>query len=829
MNLSHRIRSIVIFLMMSIPLLAFAQIEYREILVNDSLVYNFESVGNAAQIEEAPANGDYIFNGLSNYPLGITGDNELIYVPDNNFIGQDTIEILYYEDSPSGPTTSYVTLVISVVETYVIANNDYIATNQNTSITIDVVDNDLGPGNLELTDIPLVNYGAAEIVDGKIEFTPEGQYTGRANLTYTVCDGDVCDVATITVFIQDNVTNNDSITVVTLKNQMTKSLFPTANGIQELVAPKHGSVSIFDGGLEYHPNNDYVGLDTFSYAYDLNTTTSIITFHVDVLWADDPNELAVDDRNYVAISDSVEFNVLDNDLNSNLAILTFDPVSDKGGQVIHNGNGNFKYIAPAGSSGLDYFEYTVFVPGTATPEETAKAYLVISNQLPAFGAYDLSTPKNTPVILNYDIQIDNYEFNILSQGQSGELVYYPGDTTIIVNTQEISGRNLLVYYPDSDFVGTDFYEIEYCAGDDCRIVALSQEVKELDNPQSDTLCVADCVWPGDANKDGFVDVKDILPLGYCVGEVGPERIDGDNEWYGQSSEDWGIDVGGFDVKHIDTNGDGYISDLDTAAIRDSYGQYSNITKQTEPANSQIPLFFVPRTPNAGPGDKVIIDIVLGIESLPATDINGITFALNFNQDIVEPGTMFVEYARDNWLSYESTMLSLMYEPYLGRVESGYTRATGLANNGYGIIGQVSFIVVDDLVDGIRIGDTLTQTFRPEAVLAMNGAGEFNSLITQQFNIQISHNISEPFDNDNRNLITYPNPTTGNLNIHVNGNNELEQVIVHSLTGQEVYRTSDELSGKQTSIEFSGLIPNGIYLVTAICDKGVYTSKVELIR
>ncbi|MFT7605082.1 MAG: hypothetical protein ACI8VT_002675, partial [Saprospiraceae bacterium] len=74
-----------------------------------------------------------------------------------------------------------------------------------------------------------------------------------------------------------------------------------------------------------------------------------------------------------------------------------------------------------------------------------------------------------------------------------------------------------------------------------------------------------------------------------------------------------------------------------------------------------------------------------------------------------------------------------------------------------------------------------------------------------------------------------NPTTGHLNIHVNGNNELEQVIVHSITGQEIYRSHDSLSGKETAITFNNHIANGIYLVTAICDKGVYTKKVELIR
>lgn len=832
MNLSYPTRNLVLYLVLFlVPVVLSAQVEYYEVLVNDSLTYNFESVGNAAQIDVDPVHGDYTFNGLLNYPLGIAGLNELVYSPDLNYIGKDTIKILYYTSGPSGPTLSSTTLVIDVVESYVIAVNDYAATLTNTLVNIDVLANDLGPGVLTLTDVPLANYGTAEIVNGTIDFTPEPEFRGKANLTYTVCDDlyDVCDVATITVFVQDDIALNDSTDVATLRNHPVKALFPVDNGIQSILAPKHGEVNLIDGGLEYSPDNDYLGKDTFTYAYNINTTTSLATFAIDILSSPDPNQLTKADHNYTAINDSTEFNVLDNDLNDDLAILTFTQ-SDKGGQVIHNGDGDFKYIPPTGYSGLDFFEYTAYLPGTSSQEDGI-AYIVVSNQLPVQEEYEIFTGKNTPIVLDYDIPISNFDFTIITQGQFGEVIYYPGDSTIQVNGQEVTGTNLLVYNPYNEYTGTDLFEVEYCVEDDCKNLVIIPNIQEITNPQADTLCVTDCVWPGDANRDGIVNMLDVLPLGYCVGEVGNERVNGGNDWYGQFAEDWDGEMGetGINVKHVDTNGDGYISDADTAAIKLSYGETSRITQPVDPVNSQTPLFFVPQTPNAGPGDKVIIDIVLGTENLPAKDVNGITFALNFNQDIVLPGTMTVEYSSDSWLSYESTMMSLMKEPYLGRVESGYTRTTGLSNNGYGIIGQVSFIVVDDIIDGIRTTDTLLRTFRPEVSMSMNAAGEYVNLVSPEFNIRISHNLDEPFDNDNRNLITYPNPTTGNLNIHVNGNNELEQVIVHSLTGQEVYRTNEELSGKQTTIALNERIATGIYLVTAICNKGVYTQKVKLIR
>ncbi len=832
MHIAQPLRNIVLYLaLLLVPAVASAQIEYHEILVNDSLHYNFESVANAPQVEIEPVNGDYIFNGLENYPLGQIGDNELIYIPNTDYLGPDTIQILFYVDGITGPSQRVVTLAINVVEAYVMAINDFASTSLNTPTTIDVLGNDMGPGELSIRNIPLTNHGTAAIVNGNIDFTPSSTFKGRANLTYTVCDeaNNICDVATITVFVQENLSVNDSTTIVIQKNNQARALFPTNDGIQELESPNHGTLNLMDGGLKYTPDQDYVGKDTFTYAYNINTTTSLATFVIDVLWAADPNTMVVNDHANTAINDSTEFNVLDNDLNTGLSILTYTQ-SDEGGLVEHLGDGEFKYIPPNSFNGLDFFEYTANISGTSA-EETGVVYIVVSNRLPSNDDYTLYTPKNTPIVIDYDIPITNFDFEIISQGQFGEVVYHPGYVNIEVNGQDVEGYNVLVYSPYDSYVGADVFEIEYCVGDDCKQVIVNAEILEITNPQADTLCVTDCVWPGDTNRDGVVNMSDVLPLGYCVGEVGPSRDNGSTEFYGQFASNWDGEMGpaGVNIKHVDANGDGYVSDLDTAAIHLSYGMSSQLTPSPVPTNTQIPLFFVPRTQNPGPGDKVIIDIVLGTENLPAIDIHGITFALNFNEDIVEEGTMVVEYASENWLAYESTMMSMVEEPYLGRVESGYTRATGISKNGYGILGQVSFIVVDDIIDGSRLRDTLTRTFRPEAVLSMNAAGEYMSLASQNFDLRIAHQIDEPFENDNRNLIAYPNPTTGVLNIFVNGKNELEQVIVHSLTGQEVYRTTDELSGKQTNIVLNEKVATGIYLVTAICDRGVFTQKVKLVR
>ena len=257
-----------------------------------------------------------------------------------------------------------------------------------------------------------------------------------------------------------------------------------------------------------------------------------------------------------------------------------------------------------------------------------------------------------------------------------------------------------------------------------------------------------------------------------------------------------------------------------------YGLYHNITPEDNQLNANVPLFFVPRNPNPAPGDLVIIDIILGTPSLPATDIHGLTFALNFNEQIVEPGTMQINFNNGNWMSYNSAMISMVKKPYLGRIEAGYTRTTGVSAFGYGIIGTAEFVIVEDIIDGARERDTLVYTARLETPSAMGSSGEMVNLITQDFDIRIARDLEEEAKEDQ--LLVFPNPATDQVNVHLNGNNVLEQVTILSITGQEIYR-SEKLNGKQFNMPIGDNFATGIYIIHAMTEKGVMNAKLEIVR
>lgn len=86
------------------------------------------------------------------------------------------------------------------------------------------------------------------------------------------------------------------------------------------------------------------------------------------------------------------------------------------------------------------------------------------------------------------------------------------------------------------------------------------------------LCQADdCVWPGDANRDGIVNHCDILPIGVALGKTGLPRPSF-TTWEGKTAPDWGqLFNQTYDLKHTDANGDGSVGLPDAGVVRDFYG------------------------------------------------------------------------------------------------------------------------------------------------------------------------------------------------------------------------------------------------------------------
>ena len=91
-----------------------------------------------------------------------------------------------------GEDTADVTIGVQPVQNPPVAVNDYADTDENTSVTISVLDNDTDPDNdaLTVTDVTSGQYGTVVINnDNTITYTPGDNFSGSDTFSYTVSDG----------------------------------------------------------------------------------------------------------------------------------------------------------------------------------------------------------------------------------------------------------------------------------------------------------------------------------------------------------------------------------------------------------------------------------------------------------------------------------------------------------------------------------------------------------------------------------------------------------------------------------------------------------------
>lgn len=823
----------------------------------DVLDFEHYHVVYKPQINQQASNGTAFLINQNGNPsnFGIAGtpaDNFLKYTPNPGFYGYDHFTVLYYvrnNDNGYGSHLESISIQILVLPSITVAENDYATTTVGQTVEIDVLANDFSSGtNLTISSLPHTTYGTASVNGDPyvLVFTPEPGFSGVAHLNYTVCDDQgSCDMATVSVCVVEGTPPvYDSLFITTTKNNARIVLLPL-DGYSVILPPSHGQLDYVDG-LEYVPDTDYIGFDKVIFENAAGTNVKILDIHI--LDADEPNVFVKDDIAHTTIDLEVEIDVLENDLGGNNLYSVGINQSPLNGTLNQLSQGVYNYVPNAGFEGVDKFIYKASSTPSVGNNEYGTVYVVVSNQTPSLPVFELTTPKNTPLVIDYKIPITDYLFTNINQGNLGNAEYHDGQQTITSTYgQQFSGYNMMVYTPSQDVTGVDEFEFSYCVGgntSNCPEVKVIVNIVDIIAPVSPFCAGNECVWTGDANHDGLVDVRDILPIGLCMGEVGEVRPNASLEWYGQYSDNWNSYLAqmGFDVKHIDTDGDGFVASIDTAAVGEFYGNYNNLTPQSVGSLSNLPFFIEdPDLTGIEPGDVITTNIWLGTAEIPAYDAYGLAFQLLYDQLIFDE--VNVSFNEISWMSYDSPILSMVKKPETGKVDAGYTRTSGVSGNGYGVIGTVEFIVTDDLIlirpEGSNPNEPSTlQTsisFNPMGL--MNGSGTMSNQNGNDISFTIklpgersSEDEIESEENTNISdkLNVYPNPANDVVNVHLNGyENLIERIAIYTTTGQEVYN-SGSVEVKRTQINISN-IEEGMYIMKVWSNGDFMNQKIEIIR
>ncbi|MEC4739514.1 Ig-like domain-containing protein [Shewanella sp. E94] len=339
---------------------------------------------------------------VDNGTVVIAANGTMTFEPDTNFNGN--INFDYIATDADGDTdTGSVTITVNSVNDPIIANDDSYTVNEDSSIAINLLGNDMAnDGGLAIQSINGVTLtgGAQNITvsngtvviaaNGTMTFVPNANFNGTINFDYvaTDVDGDT-DTGSVTITvnsIDDPVVANDdsytvnedgSIAINLLGNDVANdgglaiqsiNAVTLTGGAQNITVSNGTVVIAANGTMTFIPNANFNGTINFDYVAtdaDGDTDTGSVTITVNSV--DDP-VVANDDSYTVNEDDSIAINLLGNDVanDGGLALVSINGITLTGGAqniTVSNGtvviaaNSTMTFIPTANYNGSVSFNY----------------------------------------------------------------------------------------------------------------------------------------------------------------------------------------------------------------------------------------------------------------------------------------------------------------------------------------------------------------------------------------------------------------------------------------------------------------------------------------
>ncbi|MDA9873697.1 T9SS type A sorting domain-containing protein [Saprospiraceae bacterium] len=735
-----------------------------------------------------------------------------------NFIGTATFAMEWYASSNNFPfieprVTFY---EIEVVESILDAKVDVVTIdNSITSVEIYPLVNDFGEfAPLTLSDVSQVMYGSAEVTDSNtIIYTVSD--TNMDYLMYTITDsiGESASGKIVINILEDDPVSVDTLsyTITDLQSQLIVLPF---GDLEEIQNPAQGALdSISEYSYLYIPDLGASGIDTvvFNNVAGNNRVVLIKVYDVSV----EPS-YAVNDSYFAAEATTVNISPLENDIKDTY------PIIEISSELDYVSPGVYSYTPDVDFSGLKIFEYTIdYGFGTST----ANIYVSIGNYEPqSTFAYSFVTPQDRPLVIKYEIPLEGYEFvaNTFFTDH-GFVETYGENDNVLIGCDDVNGEAFFIYYPGSNYVGFDDFEVEYCINEVCVNYEVQIEVVSVDSDEC--FCVNDCVWEGDTDGNGKVNVSDILPIGRHMGISGAPRESLYDFWSAEDTDNWTYDQpSGKNIKHADANGDGIVTVVDTNSISDYYNQLNNFVPDEVLDVKDYPFYLIPQSTEVDSGELLVLDIVLGSEDFPVKDLHGLAFSVQVGGGFADSASLYIDLYEDSWLTNLGPSIQMSKKPADGLIEAALTRTDGLPSSGYGIIGQLGFIVEDEAIGikdddgeryfGIRLRGAIGETaagssyYMPEAAVRI-----------QYVNDGVKDEKFFPID-----MLVSPNPTSDIFRIDLpNVNEEIRNLYLTDITGKSI------LVNKSNSIINLGLLPMGMYILSVESNMNTYNQKVQVVR
>ena len=349
----------------------------------------------------------------------------------------------------------------------------------------------------------------------------------------------------------------------------------------------------------------------------------------------------------------------------------------------------------------------------------------------------------------------------------------------------------------------------------------------------DEICsFNDCVFPGDANRNGTVNIFDVLNIGLGFNATGENRPNAVIAPFLQASFDWDLTTFfNLNFKHIDCNGDGTVDENDFTAISQNYQPINENESFVENTNlPAISLNFLTDTLFVSPEQTEVTipaQISLANENLPINDFYGMALAFDYNSSLVRD--IKIAYNETSFIGPSETVLVrdrlLTNEQEYGLA---ITRNDQQGVTGAGEIGTVSFILELDIIGGrmevleIDIKDILTVDSNGVEIPISVTDDTSSIVIVLDENVAVS---TEEKLAENQFQI-YPNPTQHELFIDLAKSVNLKnsKVQIFNTLGQIVL--NQILEKNQTTL-YTNALNSGVYWVKIYTEQGVAVQEIVI--
>ncbi|MFL6200116.1 MAG: Ig-like domain-containing protein [Thermoanaerobaculia bacterium] len=397
----------------------------------------------------------------------IQGDGTILYAPNGNANGADSFT--YTVSDGSATDTATVAVTITPVNDAPVAWNDLVTTPEDTAITIAILANDTDAEGDPLTagNVGAVANGTLVLnPDGTLTYTPNPDFRGFENFTYTASDPSGAN-STATVHIEVTPVNDPPTAVndAATTNEDTALNFNVVGNdtdpdgdnlvVSAVTQGAKGSVVINNSPslngkyVIYTPTANANGSDSFTYTIsDGQGGTSTATVAMTITPVNDVPD-AVADSVTTPEDTPVTFNPRTNDTDADGDTLTITSVNGgTRGTPVLNADGTITYTPMANVSGTDFIQYYISDGHGGTDSALVTITTTAVNDAPD-ARNDLPlTQEDTPITINVlanDTDVEGDTLTVTSVTQ-------PAKGTAVVNA-----NNTITYTPNLNTNGSDSF------------------------------------------------------------------------------------------------------------------------------------------------------------------------------------------------------------------------------------------------------------------------------------------------------------------------------------------------------------------------------------